>query len=365
MLLTQTKHETPPVTDFLFQAALLAGLGRQAGEVVRMAVQAANGRFANHPNHLDRSCIDAGSTLLLGLAAPGNRQLRLVQRLADGEDGGQRWLHTQFGTDDRRPTTDDETINSCFRPPSSVLRQSSACSRTRQLTAVYLHNPAAAWNAALCLSQTHAAEDAFRRAHAVFGSRGRIFKCEQPLAGQTEDGGRKTEGDPSSALRRPSSKPTTNHRPPTTEDHPSSVVRRPSSWITWQLDRQTTPTDALTAYGLPQAWTAVSATLAPLFGQPLSPRSRPWSVSVSLAEPDRVRVGTTAWARQPEEPGKHQRLAQTVEQFGGNGRFAEALYKLALTTQPPSLTTRIGRAVEVELWRGEVVGMEMYCCIGD
>lgn len=54
MLLTQTKHETPPVTDFLFQAALLAGLGRQAGEVVRMAVQAANGRFANHPNHLDR-----------------------------------------------------------------------------------------------------------------------------------------------------------------------------------------------------------------------------------------------------------------------------------------------------------------------
>ncbi|MCA9998135.1 MAG: hypothetical protein KDE56_20380 [Anaerolineales bacterium] len=282
------------VSDFLFQAALLAGLGRQARLV---AQQAANGRFCPHA---DRSCIDAGSTLLLAMAAPGERELRLVQRLADGTDGEQRWLHTQFGKEGRR----------------------------RQVTAVYLHNPATAWQAAHTLSQTYATEAAFRRAHAVLGPRGRIFKCQQPL-------------------------------PETSEVSKTSEVS-----VTWQLDRQTTPAESLTTYGLPQAWTAVSAALTPLFGQSISPRSRPWSISVALPEPDRVRVGTTAWARQPEEPGKHQRLAQTIEQLGGNGRFAEALYKLALTTQPTSLTTRIGRAVEVELWRGEVAGIEMYCCVG-
>ena len=316
MILTQARHETP-TTDFLFQAALLAGLGRQARLV---AQQAANGRFSPHS---DRSCIDAGSTLLLALAAPGDRELRLVQRLADGEDGGQRWLHTQIGmTDDGRRTTDDESMNYGLRPSSSVLGQSSPIYQRQELTAVYLHNPAAAWQAAHTLSQTYATEAAFRRAHAVLGPRGRIFKCQQPL-------------------------------PETSEVS-----------VTWQLDRQTTPAEALAAYGLRQGWTAVSAALTPLFGQPVSPRSRPWSISVALPEPDRVRVGTTAWARQPEEPGKHQRLAQTIEQFGGNGRFAEALYKLALTTHPPSLTTRIGRAVEVELWGEEVVGIEMYCCVG-
>ena len=169
MILTQARHETP-TTDFLFQAALLTGLGRQARLV---AQQAANGRFCPHA---DRSCIDAGSTLLLALAAPGDRELRLVQRLADGEDGGQRWLHTQIGmTDDGRRTTDDESMNYGLRPSSSVLGQSSPIYQRQELTAVYLRTPTAAWHAACTLSQITATEDAFRRAHAALGPRGRTL----------------------------------------------------------------------------------------------------------------------------------------------------------------------------------------------
>jgi hypothetical protein len=132
--------------------------------------------------------------------------------------------------------------------------------------------------------------------------------------------------------------------------------------ISWQLDRGYPPEVALANSGLVGDWRAALETLRVLLGQYPSPRVGPWSITHYLHEDTpRVRIGTTSWARQIEDGAKRQRLAALFDQVGGDGRFAEGLYKLISSVSESN--ARIGRAVEVELVDGQVTAVECFLCL--
>jgi hypothetical protein len=137
----------------------------------------------------------------------------------------------------------------------------------------------------------------------------------------------------------------------------------PQAWVGWQLDRRLPASEALAAVGCGQAWPLAAAIWEALLGHPPDPRRGPWSISLLLGGEFRLRLGSTNWARQIEEPEKRRRLAALVERLGGDRRFAEALYKLVESAVPTERRRAIGRAVEVELAAGKPESTEVYICM--
>lgn len=131
------------------------------------------------------------------------------------------------------------------------------------------------------------------------------------------------------------------------------------SWVMWKLDRHTRPARVLEELGLAAAWPSARALLGQLLGRPVTHRTRPWSLSVEL-DSGRVRLGTTAWALAAEDDAKHRRMADAFEALAGDGRFAQALYRLLRADDPGN--ARIGRAVELELDEHGVKAMELHLC---
>jgi len=176
---------------------------------------------------------------------------------------------------------------------------------------------AAAWEYAVALARATGHEDALRLRQSLLGWRGSIFSAEQPAAA----------GQP--------------------------------ALITWRLDRQLAPQAALEACGMGAAWPAAEAAIAALTGRPVWQRIGPWSIACSL-DGARVRLGSSLWARMPEGPAKARGMAAVVEQFGGDGRFAEGLYRLIADARPGRV---VGRAVELELSERGVIGAEFYLAV--
>lgn len=137
----------------------------------------------------------------------------------------------------------------------------------------------------------------------------------------------------------------------------------PQAWVGWQLDRTLPASEGLAAVGCGQAWPAAAAIWEALLGHPPDPRRGPWSISLLFGGEFRLRLGSTNWARQIEEPEKRRRLATLVERQGGDRRFAEALYKLVESAFRKGRRRAIGRAVEVELAAGKVDSTEFYICM--
>src|SRR5207245_1518790 len=102
-----------------------------------------------------RTCVDAGNTLMFALLAPGGRSLRVLSRLADDpeERGICRWLRASY----------------------------TQQTREQWFTETFIGEHALAWQHTTHFSQTVGGKRALQRLHAALGSRGRIFTLSSPL----------------------------------------------------------------------------------------------------------------------------------------------------------------------------------------
>jgi hypothetical protein len=64
-----------------------------------------------------------------------------------------------------------------------------------------------------------------------------------------------------------------------------------------------------------------------------------------------VRLGTTAWARAPEDRDKPARLARQIDRLGGDGSLAEAAYGLV---RRHAARGSVGAACEFDVEDGRV-----------
>jgi hypothetical protein len=101
-----------------------------------------------------RTCIDAGSSLMFSLVAPGKRSLRVLSRLEQPTPGVVSWqrLHQQVG-----------------QPPE------------RWRSETYLGEPAAIWDRIQAAARRAGGLERLQRAHAVLGPRGRIYSLSYRL----------------------------------------------------------------------------------------------------------------------------------------------------------------------------------------
>jgi hypothetical protein len=200
----------------------------------------------------------------------------------------------------------------------SAIHQHPGAAAERWSTSVYLGEPAGAWRDARDAARRAGGEDRLGRFHATLGPNGRICTVT-----------RSTDQGPGRA------------------------------WVAWQLDRGVPPAVALAACGLQAAWQAVAEPLGWLLGLPAARSLGPWSLGVALhGDPGQVRVGTTAWARTPEDAAKRRRMVELVDRLGGDRRHAEALYKLLGLTGRGG--ARIGRAVEAEVAGGRLASVQLH-----
>lgn len=122
-------------------------------------------------------------------------------------------------------------------------------------------------------------------------------------------------------------------------------------WFSYHLPRQADAADALRLLGLSRAWSTVADVWATLLGRPLPPRSRPWSLGLRGPGGDQpaLRVASSLWALVPETRDKCDRLTEAVHSLGGDGCFAQALYKLLAPDLPDPPSQVIGAALEISL----------------
>lgn len=288
----------PGSEELLRNAALLAGLGEQARQVVG-EIRAAKDEAGR--DGAGRTCIDAGSPLMFALLAPGGRRLRVLARLSQASPPAVvPWLRFHQLPDGRLE---------------------------RWRSDAYLGETAEAWQRALAAARlVPGGEERLRRYHAALGPRGRIYSVSWSLGC-------------------------------------SLGLGPPRASVSWQLDRTRLPAEALAACGMAEAWPAAAEIFADLLGQSITSRVGPWSLLLPLEDDaPRVRVGTTRWARSLEDEAKRRRLSTVFTRLGGDGCFAEALYKLVASSGPAGPATRIGRAVELELAGSRPAALEVYLC---
>ncbi|MEL6453107.1 MAG: hypothetical protein AAFQ40_00135 [Cyanobacteria bacterium J06623_5] len=289
----------------LFQAGLLAGLGSQLGmrkptdEIADLTTDMLKTLADNQP----KSCISAGNSLILSLRAPGTRSLRIAQQIGET----QRWIHTNYAHNNSHSHNLERWLTEFFL--------------AKAISSGDMSSGNTPWPKTLNVARTLNAETKVQHYHRKLGARGRLLSLSQRLNAA------------------------------------------PGGWVTWQLDKHYSPAAALADCDADWAWPMAAQHFQQLLGRAVSKYCRPWSLAIDLLDPQpRFRLGTTVWARQPESTEKHRRLAAVVAQMGGDSRFAEALYKLIAAEHPAGITRRIGRAVEIEFYEGQAVGMEFFLC---
>ncbi len=189
------------------------------------------------------------------------------------------------------------------------------------LTESFRRGSDAGWGEALLLAQALKHEESFRRFHAAVGAYGRIFQLSRRLGGP------------------------------------------PQGWVMWQLEHECSPAAVLAACGHAAAWEQAAPLITSLLDGPAA-SGGPWSIAwMPGEEHDRLRLGTTRWAWQYEDADKHRRFAQVCDQLGGDGRFAQALYRLLLGVRSANSFRSIGRAFEIELVDDRVQAVEWYLAL--
>jgi hypothetical protein len=190
-------------------------------------------------------------------------------------------------------------------------------------TLTYIGEPATAWEHARKAAERTSGLHVLRQMHAILGPRGHLCSVSWPVNEAAAQ-----------------------------------------AWVSWQLDRTLPADKALEALGIGCAWAAAARVWEALLGQPARPRLGPWSISLRLGDGEsRMRLGSTNWARCPENPDKRRRLAAVVECQGGDRRYAEALYKLIDSARHSHRPHTIGRAVELEFSGGQLQQAEFYLCV--
>ncbi|MEL6940314.1 MAG: hypothetical protein AAFO84_14090 [Cyanobacteria bacterium J06598_1] len=316
--LTTRPLSTQPLTELLFQAGLLAGLGPRAD------LLASTAGLINAPEKASitgrqKSCISAGNSLILSLRAPGSRCLRIAQQIEDT----QRWIHTHYSPSPALNNRPERWLTEFFlaKPPVSNAASPNGLSSST-IPSDTGPNSYAPWAKALSFARTLNAETRAQQYHKKLGCRSHLLSFSQRLDSN------------------------------------------PGGWITWRLNKHYSPAAALADCEASWAWPVAAQHFQTLLGRSISKYCRPWSLAVNISDSQpRFRLGTTVWARQPESTEKHRRLADTVEQMGGDSRFSEALYKLIAAPHPAGITSRIGRAAEIEFYDGQAVSMEFFLCV--
>jgi hypothetical protein len=279
---------------------LLAGIGGDESPIQGGWPDIAGGR----PTRLERSCVDAGSRLLVSVSAPQWRHLGLYQRVAEGgRPQVSRWSWWKGAA---ASTERDWGWRHVFiGEPPGVWDEVSLAVRGY------------AWDVART-GGSEAALDVVSRWHATLGPAGRIYSLSVPETG--------------------------------------------SPWVAWHLDKRLPIDRALHACGVDGS--GGLAIIADLLGSDPSATGGPWSVAVA-SDGSRWRLGTSRWAHNREDAGKHRRLASVVQNLGGDGRFAEAAYKLVIAAGEDALPARVGRAVEVEFAAGSGIpaGAEFFLSV--
>lgn len=286
MIATLTTHPpttqplTPPLTELLFQAGLLAGLGPKA-DFLASTAGLINAPAGTSIKGQQRSCISAGNSLILSLIAPGSRGLRIAQQIEDT----QRWIHTHYSPKPALNNHPERWLTEFFlaKPPVSNASPPSVLS-SGTISLGPGPNSHAPWAKALNFARTLNAETRAQQYHTKLGCRSHLLSFSQRLDSY------------------------------------------PGGWITWRLNKHYSPAAALADCEASWAWPIAAQHFQTLLGRSISKYCRPWSLAVDLSDSQpRFRLGTTVWARQPESTGKHRRLAATVEHMGGDSQFAEAL----------------------------------------
>jgi hypothetical protein len=241
-----------------------------------------------------KTCIDDGGRILFSLHSARPNELGVIRRMAGGTAGIQPWLRTHY-----RRTSDGIQVDTW-----------QSCIFTGESQAQFTH----------VLHTVQESGDAcrLRQIHAELGRCGRFIFAMRPT--------------------KPGCLP---------------------AWIGWKLDKHMHPSTALTALGWGALWPQARTLMQQFLGTPLTDHSRPWSIAVGFgAGRLLVRIGSTIWARQLEDRGKRRRLVNCMKDIGGDGRTAEALYKLLLPTSDEPLT-RVGRAIEIEFHNGQFQGVDV------
>jgi hypothetical protein len=248
-----------------------------------------------------RSCIDAGSEVIVGVSAPGERGLRVFARVP-GASGAGRIEWSWWSAEARRETG----------------------AGWRRL---YSGEPEGVWSeVAAIVDGDSVGGETLRRWHDRLGPRGRVYSV-------------------------------------------SAAGNSGPVWVGWQLDRGVRMDHALAACEVASTWPVFEEAVVSLLGYRPSTTGGPWSVSAAL-DGSRFRLGTTRWARLPEDDGKRRRLVALVDRLGGDRRFVEAAYKLVCAGADAGRRTRVGRAVELEfstagaqLGGPESVGAEFFLSV--
>jgi hypothetical protein len=296
--------------ELLHYASLLSGLGAWSSSLPddQAPVERKDG---SRQEVLGRTCIDAGSSMMFSVVAPGRRSLRVLSRLRAPVE------HSDGPPIERSDGALAAGVISWQR-----LHRQAGKPLERWHSETYLGEPPDIWaRIEMCARRVDGLER-FRRAHAVLGPRGRIYSLSYRLDGP------------------------------------------PEATMSWRLDRFFRLDETLDLLGFPGAWKAAAWVWEELLGFPASLRTGPWSILLPLhnTEP-RLRIGSTNWARLPEGAEKRRRLAGLVERLGGDGRYAQALYKLIEEAGRSGRRPAIGRAVEVELEGSQVVTAEFFLCV--
>lgn len=247
-----------------------------------------------------KTCIDDGGLMIFTLHSGHPDELGIIRRMTGATDTIQPWLRTHY-----RRTTD-----------SIAADEWESCIFTGENQAQYQH--------VMEIVRTSGDEPRFCQIQAELGHRGRFIFAMQPK-------------DPA----------------------------RLPAWIGWQLDKHNPPAKVLRAMHWETIWPEAHRLMQDFLGTPLSDRSGPWSIAVGFGAScgTLVRIGTTAWARQPEDRTKRRRLVKGIEQLGGDARTLESLYKLLLPTTIGPFT-RVGRAIEIEFCEGQLQGADVLLLAG-
>jgi hypothetical protein len=282
-------------------AALLAGLGGAIDRIQSLAIpskaplaRTGDGRAA------PRTCVEAGSSLMFTVCAPGARGLRFLSQTETTSPDTIGWLRAHL---------EPGRVPEIWRTES------------------FVGEPPQAWRRALEAATSVGAEDVLRRAHAVLGPRGRIFSVSR-LLGPADGAGASVTWQ----LDRSRS--------------PIDALEALGWGTAWPTAVE--PLRALFGM-LPTVRSGPWSLLLPLYGDDPAPA--------------RLRIGTACWARHVEDDAKRRRLAAVVDRLGGDAGFAEALYKV-LHADARGRSARVGRAVEIEVDRDGLRAVEFYLSAG-
>lgn len=119
----------------------------------------------------------------------------------------------------------------------------------------------------------------------------------------------------------------------------------------WRLFRERDPEAAVRRWQPEASFSAIKPVLQTLLGGPLSPRQQPWLIWIPLdsESPPGLRLGSSLWARRPDDERKRTAIRSTFHQLGGDASHAEAMLSLLSGRVPKGNRWVVARALDVSV----------------